>query len=241
MLFEELDFESTPFGEISLRRRKILSIDQTVYEVKLNDEWLMSSLFTVVEERLSELGLAAIRPDRGDALEVVVGGLGLGHTALAALADSRVAEVVVVEAVAPVIRWHREGLVPLGEQLTADNRCRFIQSDFFQLATTPEVGFDPERPARKWDAVLLDIDHSPEKLLNPENGAFYTETGLLALAEQIRPGGVFAMWSDDPPHDGFMKLIGSAFEKPEAHIVPFENPLQGNTSESTVYVAVRSA
>jgi hypothetical protein len=81
-LFEELDSAETPMGTISLRRRLEPSRQIDVYEVKLGDEFLMSSLFTVAEIELARLGLAAAD---GDDLDVLVGGLGLGYTAQAAL------------------------------------------------------------------------------------------------------------------------------------------------------------
>lgn len=77
-LFEELDNCDTPIGELSLRRRRIPALgDAPIYEVKLGEEFLMSSLFVAAEEALAEQGLAACH---GQALDVVVGGLGLGHT-----------------------------------------------------------------------------------------------------------------------------------------------------------------
>src|SRR3954469_9306375 len=105
-------------GEISLRRRRdpLLGID--VYEVKLGDEFLMSSVFTVAEIALATLGLAAVD---GDRLHVVGGGLGLGYTAPAVLADSRVQSLGVVEALTEVIGWHERGLLPHAELLTADS------------------------------------------------------------------------------------------------------------------------
>ena len=45
-------------GVISLRRRIEPSLKVDVYEVKLGDEFLMSSLFTVAEVELARLGLA---------------------------------------------------------------------------------------------------------------------------------------------------------------------------------------
>jgi hypothetical protein len=43
--FEELDFQQTPLGDISLRRRSELRLaGKIVYEVKLGDEFLMASL-----------------------------------------------------------------------------------------------------------------------------------------------------------------------------------------------------
>src|SRR5688572_28971994 len=100
MAFVELAAEDTPMGEISLRRRRDLTLDLDVFEVKLGEEFLMSSLFTVAERALAELGLAMVE---GDGLDVVVGGLGLGYTAAAALADDRVRTLVVVDALAEVI------------------------------------------------------------------------------------------------------------------------------------------
>src|SRR5690349_10374122 len=102
-LFEELDYRDTPLGPVSLRRRRVLSLDRDVFEVMLGDEHLMSSLFTDGEVALAEIGLAAAE---GAELEVVVGGLGLGHTAGAALDDPRVRSVQVIEAIEAVIDWH---------------------------------------------------------------------------------------------------------------------------------------
>ena len=115
--FEEIDFQQTPMGDLILRRRNVLSLgNKEVYEVILGDAFLMSSLFTVVEEALAELGLAAI-DEVAEGLQVVVGGLGLGHTAQAALRDERVEELIVVDTMSEVIGWHEQGLVPLGDEL----------------------------------------------------------------------------------------------------------------------------
>lgn len=237
-LFEELDFRPTPIGDLILRRRRMVMLDDLiVYEVLLGDAFLMSSLFHDVEEALADLGLAAVA---GGKLDVVVGGLGLGYTAAAALRDARVVELLVVDALAAVIEWHEKSMVPLGETLTADPRCRFIHGDFFALAAEPGFGFDPAQPGRKFHAVLLDIDHSPRNLLDPKNGAFYSEEGLEKLAAQLLPGGVFALWSDDAPDEDFLARLGTVFESAVAEVVKFPNPLLEKESQSTVYVARRS-
>lgn len=234
LLLEELDFRPTPLGDLILRRRRMALLDDLlVYEVKLGDAFLMSSLFHEVEEALSTLGLGAVE---GSDLHVVVGGLGLGYTAVAALEDHRVSELLVVDALAPVIEWHQKGLVPLGETLSNDPRCRFIEGDFFALAAAPEQGFDPQQPGRRFHAILLDIDHSPRNLLHERHGDFYKPAGLTRLAAQLLPGGIFAMWSDDPPDEIFLSDLGEVFEKPEARIVTFYNPLLEKDSASTVYL-----
>uniref|UniRef100_UPI003567E15F spermidine synthase n=1 Tax=Amphritea sp. TaxID=1872502 RepID=UPI003567E15F len=163
-LFEEIDSQDSPLGQISLRRRRMPAFgDRDIYEVKLGDEFLMSSMFVEAEEALSTLGLAAVQ---GDNLSVVVGGLGLGYTAVAALKDERISELLVVDAIETVIGWHRNEQVPLGKILNADNRNRYVLGSFFDLAIDPDSGFDQNSPGKQFDAILLDIDHSPTEFLN---------------------------------------------------------------------------
>jgi spermidine synthase len=232
--FEELDWSPTPIGPVSLRRRRDLRTGADLYEVKLGDAFLMSSLFTASEIALARLGLAAAA---GDRLDVVVGGLGLGYTAAAALDDPRVASLTIVEYLEPVIRWHRTGLVPLGPRLAADPRCRIVQGDFFALSEGD--GFDPAAPDRRFDAVLLDIDHSPEDFLDDARSrAFYTREGLGRVRARLRPGGVFGLWSNDRPDDAFRARLGEAFEAARAEPVTFHNPFQDAPAVQSVYLGL---
>ncbi|MGW4465119.1 spermidine synthase [Micromonospora sp. NPDC004704] len=231
--FEELDWRETEIGAISLRRRFDPSLQVEVYEVKLDDEFLMSSLFTVAEVELARLGLAGLS---GGDLDVVVGGLGLGYTARAALADPRVRSLTVVEALDEVIGWHRDNLLPYAAELTSDPRTRLVHGDFFAMAASGS-GFDTGAPGRRFDAVLLDVDHSPRQVLHPRNAAFYTPAGLRRLADRLRPGGVFGLWSNDPPDDDFTAVLGEVFAATQAHVVSFPNPLQGRPATNTVYVS----
>jgi spermidine synthase len=297
--FEEIDWRPTPMGEISLRRRRDPASGDDVYEVKLGDEYLMSSLFTAGEVELARLGLAAL-PD--GPLDVAVGGLGLGYTARTALDDPRVRSLIVVDALAEVIDWHHRGLVPLGAGLASDPRCRLVRGDFFAMAAGSAAaggpvpadgaaaggpvsadavkagdpvsadaaaagdpasvddakagdpvsagdaargvdaaphGLDPETPGRRFHAILLDVDHSPRHVLHPGHAALYRHAGLTALAELLYPGGVFALWSNDPPDEEFGSVLAEVFTETAAHVVDFDNPLQGGTAANTVYVARR--
>ncbi|MDD3439946.1 MAG: spermidine synthase [Kiritimatiellae bacterium] len=233
--FEELDCRRTPLGELVLQRRRVLALDGAeAVEVRLNGEYLMSSLFHEAEEELARLGLGAL-PAGGANWDVVVGGLGLGYTAAAALAFPQVSRLVVVEALEPVIDWHRQGLVPNGRELSADPRCEFHLADFFALARGN--GFDPDQPAREWNAVLLDIDHTPAHHLNDAHADFYTPDGLRRLAGFLQPGGVFALWSNDDPDPAFLERLRGVFGWAEGHRVEFDNPLMGERSFNGVYVA----
>ena len=231
--FEEIDHESTPLGEISLRRRPEPVLQVDVWEVKLGDEFLMSSLFTASEEAVATLGLEACV---GDELDVVVGGLGLGHTALTALADDRVVRLQVIEALPEVVGWHRDGLVPLGAQLTGNDRCTLRDGDFFALVDggiEVDAGVD-----RRFDAILVDIDHTPSHHLNAANASFYSPAWFARVLHQLKPGGVLALWSDDPPDLEFEALMSDTFASVVARVVSFPNHYTGVESACTVYVAL---
>ncbi len=220
-------------GPISLRRRQdaVLGV---VFEAKLGEEFLMSSAFTASESELSRQGLAMLE---GDALTVLVGGLGLGYTAVTALEDPRVAAVTVVEALEPVIGWHRAGLLPMSERLVGDARTRLTHADFFAVvAGRAEAG---GVSGEEFDAVLLDVDHTPDHLLDPSHGPFYTVEGLTRMRTHLKPGGVLGVWSDDPPADAFLRLLEQVYVDVSGRVVSFANPLTGGESACTVYLARR--
>ena len=225
--FAELDHQATARGEVSLRRRRDPALGVDVYEVLLGDEYLMSSAFTRAEEELARLGLAACP---AGPLDVVVGGLGLGCTAVTALEDDRVRSLRVVDAFEPVLDWHRRRLLPASARLLDDPRTQLVHADFF-------AGLDdPSAWGTAVDAVLVDIDHSPRHLLHPDHAVLYDEQGLGALARRLNPRGVLGLWSDDPPDEAFLTALRSVFPDAVAHTVSFDNPYTGGTSANTVYV-----
>ena len=231
MNIQELGYQSTPLGDLTLRRRlEPLLQNQEVFEVKLGEEYLMSSLFTESERQLATLGLAPLE----GALDVVVGGLGLGYTAAEVLKDKMVSRLLVIDLFQPVIDWHQAGLVPLGRVITGDSRCELRQGDFFQLART---SFDANASERKFNAILLDIDHSPEHFLNQTNESLYTSEGLTSIRNQIKPGGVFALWSNDPASEVFTEHLRAVFGTATAHNIEFPNPYTGSISLNSVYLA----
>lgn len=220
-----------------------------VYEVKLGDEFLMSSMFTVAEEALADLGIACIRtlgadapptpeeaaPPDHEGFSVLVGGLGLGYTAVAALRHTDVIAVDVIEALAPVISWHEQRLLPTSAELMDDSRVRLVLADFFAVIGGT-LDHRTERRAA-YDLIALDIDHAPDFVLHPDHEGFYTTAGLQAAAAMLSSRGVFALWSDRAPDEGFTATARTVFDVVEARVVPFANPLTGGTSSNTVYLA----
>jgi spermidine synthase len=232
---EELDYQRTPIGELVLRRRRFPQLgSRDIFEVILNDEFLMSSLFTAGETALAELGLQHVD---AESLDIIVGGLGLGYTAAAALADPRVRSMTVIEALPSVIDWHRRGLLPVSTQVVGDRRCVLHAGDFFALAREDFSAIHTDTGARRYHAVLLDIDHSPRHVLHPGNREFYGAAELSRLHARLHRAGVFALWSNDPPDRDFSAVLDEIFTTSEAHVIRFDNPLTGIEGTNTIYVA----
>lgn len=225
--FEELDYQKTPMGELVLRRRWSLSVSEIVYEVKLDNEMLMSSSVNVSEKALATL---ALEPRKDRSLDVLVGGLGLGYTAAAALEYPNVKRLVVIELWAPVIRWHNDRLVPAAGLLLDDPRCSIIEGDFFEY-----VG--PAQCNKQYDAILLDIDHAPDCLLQSSHGRFYASDGLQNLADCLCSNGVFAIWSAWKPERGFFNALETVFSTVSDHKVSFWNPHVNETLSNWIIIA----
>ncbi len=232
--FEELDHGDTPMGEIVLRRRTVLSLGGLdVYEVKLDGQFLMSSIVNEAEIALARDTLPML--GGVDEIDVLVGGLGLGYTAAAALDGDQVRSVTVVEYVERVIGWHQKGLVPLAEQLTTDTRCQLVHGDFFAMVgdLTSELG------GARYHAILVDIDHSPEALLRPTHAAFYTSAGLQSLESRLHPGGLFALWSADPPESSLLERLRCVLEQVDVMDCAFHNPLLDEDDHNFIVVGRR--
>ncbi len=122
----------------------------------------------------------------------------------------------------------------MGKILAENKRCELRAGDFFELAWT---GFDMFDTERKFDAVLLDIDHSPKHFLDAKNESFYGAEGLESLRRQLKNGGAFALWSNDPPDENFTKHLETIFDAAAAHNIEFLNPYTNSISVNSVYVA----
>jgi spermidine synthase len=226
--FEVLDSGRCALGEFMLRRRRPISMPDTwVYEVKLNDHFLMSSLVRTSEEELARLALTRLD---GQATRVLVGGLGLGYTAAAALAFPEVEQLEILEFLPEVIGWHERRLVPLGATLCGNNRCRIVQGDCFGRIRNGQ--------AAEFDAVLIDIDDGPEEVLSSDHRSFYSIDGLRGARRCLRPGGVFGLWTSRPCDDEFLGRVKAAFGNGDAEEVLFHNPLLSVDEVNAIYLAL---
>jgi spermidine synthase len=221
-----LAYETTPLGDLCLRRRELLSRPGTVItEITLDHQLLISSHITVSERALATEALAHHAVDE---LSVLIAGLGLGYTAAAVLNSERVIRVRVIELIPAVVGFLNDGLVPLSAELLADVRFGVREGDAYAL-------LDGEASER-WDLVLIDVDHAPDDHLGLGNESFYTRSGLDRARKHLAPGGVLAVWSyaDSSP---FVEALRDAFTTVELVPVTYRNDLVDEEHTDWLFLA----
>ncbi|GAA0447838.1 hypothetical protein [Sphingomonas molluscorum] len=233
LMFEEIAHHMTGIGELVLRRRRLRADSADIWEIMLDGGYLMSSQFVVGEIALAKLALDRLD---GAAMRIVIGGLGLGYTAAAALNDKRVARLDVIELVPEVIDWHRHDLLPLGSDLTRDPRCRLVAGDFFAMAAKDHADGGLSDGL---DAILVDIDHSTRHLIEAGSSSFYELTALTRMAQHLRPGGIFALWSSGAEDPVFVAAMERVFDEVLAERVEFPNPYRDDPAFNIIYLGKR--
>jgi spermidine synthase len=228
--FEFLAHQDTAIGTLILRRGEVPSEPGTfVTEITLDHEFLMSSRITYSERALSRI---ALEMHSGEQLQVLVGGLGLGYTAWEVLQSPRVARTEVVEFVPAVIRWMKDGLLPLSQALGSEPRFAVVEGNIYErLAASPGPG-DP-----KFDLILIDVDHSPDEHLgSSQNHAFYRAEGLRQTQRHLAPGGLLGVWSY-AQSSPFTDALHEVFSEVRAEPVTFLNDVIGEETTDWLFFA----
>ena len=172
------------------------------FAIRLRGAELMNSRSHASEEALAKLGCAGLA--RVSGARVLIGGLGMGFTARAALdVLPRDAHVTIVELVPEVVAWNREHLGDLARRPLDDPRI------------TVQVGNVVDAIAAKqehWHAILLDVDNGPDAFTSPANAALYGLRGLIACRRALVHGGALAVWSVENDNKFTDRMRGAAFE-----------------------------
>lgn len=178
-----------------------LAVHDDTYVLRVNGRELMSTRHSFSEEQLGVVACQPLAVRKG--ASVLIGGLGLGITlraALANLADD--ARVVVAELLPEVVAWNRNAAYPLAFAELADRRTRVVIGDVARVIEQSEARFD---------AILLDADNETTVMNTASNSRLYQSAGLAAVHRALKPAGTVVYWSagDDP---SFAKrFAGSGF------------------------------
>ncbi|MBZ9747309.1 spermidine synthase [Mesorhizobium sp. CO1-1-7] len=191
----QLDSAKTPDGRQELRLKQRGS----EFSIMLGTNELMNSRLSGSEEALATLSCQRIAGHRRS--RILIGGLGMGFTLRAALAElGDNAEIVVAELVPAVVAWARGPMAEIFAGSLDDPRVTIHETDVGQLVRSAPIA---------WDAILLDVDNGPEGIVHKGNDALYSVAGLAAARTALRPGGVLAVWSQGPDA-GFTRRLKQA-------------------------------
>ena len=184
MEYIEVARAETERGELVLRERREPG-SPTALELRANGVFVMDTFETSSEQALADAALELVEEPR----QVLVGGLGLGYTMHRVLADRRVERCTVVEIEESLVSWMRDGTIPHGPGLLADERAHPVVAD---ITVAIEEAADDT-----YDLVLLDVDNGPGYLVHDSNAAVYREPFLHHARRLLRPGGALVIWSAD--------------------------------------------
>lgn len=220
--WETLDSAPLPGGgALRLKRRG------GEFSIMLGANELMNSRLSGSEEALATL--AAQRLATRPAARLLIGGLGMGFTLRAALAQfGRDARIEVAELVPQVVAWARGDMAQLFAGCLDDPRVDVIVDDVAALIAAA--------PAR-YDAILLDVDNGPDGLTIAANDALYDAAGLATALTALRPGGLLAVWSQGPD-TGFTRRLKHAGFRVEEMAVPAG---RGRGRRHVIWLARRGA
>jgi spermidine synthase len=198
------------------------------FSIRVDGSELMNSRLHGSEDAMAELAC-----DRIVSLpcpRVLIGGLGMGFTLVAALnrlgAESR---VVVAELLPAVVAWNRGPLGVLAGHPLDDDRVTVREVDVAQILQAEQ---------RAFDAILLDVDNGPRGLTRKGNDRLYSRTGLDAAFAALRPAGIFALWSASPDR-AFTQLLRKAGFEVDEERVRARGPRGGGYH--TIWIAGRIA
>ena len=191
----QLDSAKTGDGaqELRLKRRG------SEFSIMLGTNELMNSRLSGSEQALAKLSCQRIADRRQP--RILIGGLGMGFTLRAALAElDEDAGIVVAELVPAVVAWARGPMADVFGGCLDDPRVTIEETDVGQLIRSGPAA---------WDAILLDVDNGPEGIVHKGNDALYSLAGLNASRTALKPGGVLAVWSQGPD-SGFARRLKQA-------------------------------
>jgi spermidine synthase len=210
---------------VLLRREHPQDAGPAVLELRVNGVFVMDTAEVATERALATAALGLVDAPQ----DVVVGGMGLGYTMHEVLADSRIRRVSVVEIEQALVDWMRDGTIPHGPALLADERVNVVGADIaVALAEARETTYD---------LILLDVDNGPGYLVHEQNAGIYLPPFLGTAHRVLRPGGALAIWSANQAPDllaGLREVFGDAEER------PYDVRLQERDEHYYLYVARRA-
>ncbi|HEV3455517.1 MAG TPA: spermidine synthase [Thermoanaerobaculia bacterium] len=203
--WQTLASAETPEGRLELRRRGPAELVITI-----GGRVLMNGAAHRTEAALAQL---ACRPIAGRPRpRVLIGGLGMGYTLRAALdALPRRASVTVAEIDPVIVEWCRGPLAEAAGKAVDDPRVAIEIGDVEGVIARAAAGRDAGGAGGGFDAILLDLYEGPRTPAQGHEDPLYGRAALARVRAALNPGGVFAVWSEEPDAAFERRLTAAGF------------------------------
>ncbi len=176
------------------------------FSIMLGANELMNSRLSGSEEALASLSCAKLTSR--DKPRVLIGGLGMGFTLRAALAElGSDAEIIVAELVPAVVAWAQGPMAAHHGTSLSDPRTVILTDDVAKLIRDGDA---------QYDAILLDVDNGPDGLTKGANDHLYSHDGLVRAWRALRPRGILAIWSAAPDKAFAKRFLEAGFAVEES-------------------------
>lgn len=174
-------------------RKLVLQEHDGAHYLKVAGVALMSTRAHASEQRMAELGCADL-PERP---RVLIGGLGFGFTLRRVLELCPAhATVDVAELLPVIVDWNREFLTAVNGGLVDDPRVTIHLRDVAELlGASGAGGTEAGAESNRYHAILLDVDNSPDALVQTDNAGLYDHAGIARVRAALHPGGRVVYWS----------------------------------------------
>ena len=205
-----LESITTAEGQMDLRRR-----GDSDFAILIDGRMLMNSYMHRTENAVAEMGCAPIAGR--DAPRVLIGGLGLGFTLRAVLeALPPSASVVVAELEPVVVEWCQGPVASLTDDAMADPRVEVVVGDVMVEVRDAASGPDNQR----FDAVILDLYLGPDEAVHGLTDPIFGAPALASMKAALTPGGVLAIWGEEPNRRFVRRMRDSGFQASLTHTLP---------------------
>jgi len=217
-----IDSDNTADGLLELRQRS-----DSHFLITINGRVLMNSHANRSETLLSKLACTSMKNKKDPT--VLIGGLGMGCTLKAALDElPGNARVVVAELNPIVVKWCRGPIATLTSGAVNDPRVTIEIADVASMIRSSAMKGGDNR----FDAIILDLYEGPFEAAKERGDYVYGDTALEISGSALMPGGVFAVWSEDPDRAFERRLVHAGFS--------FKQHRPGKGNRHVAYIAKKS-
>ena len=192
------------------------------YELLYNGSIFRSTYDQVLSVAFADTILGLVKS--GKAVDILLGGLGLGFPLAQMLQFSGLRSVTVVEPDEAVLGWDRKYL-NAGDSLD-DERTRLIVANFTQYLDAEPTSFH---------GIGVDLDLGPTQVLREENRRAYSMSSLTRLASRLRSNGVLVIRSGEMD-SAYRRALDEVFSEVGVREVEEVNSF-GNLVKGVFYVA----